>query len=115
MLFASLLRQLVRVGALEIIDAAGKTHQASGEPGTTVSLRLHDRKLHRRLFWNPRLAIGEAYMDGTLTIERGTLYDFLDLIAVNEELGEPPPLIRFVDGFAYLWRRLAQSNDPTRA
>ncbi|MBI3513741.1 MAG: class I SAM-dependent methyltransferase [Proteobacteria bacterium] len=115
MLFASLLKQLVRVGTVEVIDADGRTHQASGAPGTTVTLRLHDRKLHRRLFWTPRLAVGEAYMDGTLTIERGTLYDFIDLVAINEELGGAPPLMRVVDGFSWLWRRLAQSNDPRRA
>ena len=32
----------------------------------------------RRLVLNPSLAAGEAYMDGTLTVEDGTLYDFLD-------------------------------------
>jgi cyclopropane-fatty-acyl-phospholipid synthase len=115
MLVASLLRQLVRVGTLEIIDADGRMHQASGAPGAAVAIRLHDRRLYRRLLFNPRLAVGEAYMDGTLTIERGTLYDFLDLIAVNQEQGKAPPLLRVVDRINYLCRRLVQSNDPRRA
>lgn len=31
----------------------------------------------------PDLYLGEAYMDGTLTVEEGTLYDVLDFFAVN--------------------------------
>jgi cyclopropane-fatty-acyl-phospholipid synthase len=33
--------------------------------------------------FNPGLLVGEAYMDGLLTIERGTLYEFYELIARN--------------------------------
>jgi cyclopropane-fatty-acyl-phospholipid synthase len=116
MLFASLLRQLVRVGTLEVIDTGGRLHRFAGAPGGSAAIRLHSRAVERRLFVNPRLAVGEAYMEGTLTIERGTLYDFLDLLAVNLELvPAAPPLLRAVDALQYLWRRLAQSNDPVRA
>ena len=115
MLLASVLRQLVRAGTLEVVDAAGRHYMAGSAPGPSVSIRLHDDNLRRRLLWNPRLAVGEAYMDGSLTIERGTLYDFLDLLAVNQEIGEPPLIMRLFDGFNYLVRRLLQSNDPTRA
>jgi cyclopropane-fatty-acyl-phospholipid synthase len=115
MLCASLLKQLVREGTLEVIDAAGRTHRFAGAPGISVTMRLHDRRTERRLLLNPRLAVGEAYMDGTLTIEHGTLYDFLDLMAINQEIGKVPLVLRAVDGLSYLWRRLAQSNDPSRA
>jgi len=115
MLLASVLRQLVRSGTLEVVDAAGRHYTAGSAPGPSVSIRLHDDNLRRRLLWNPRLAVGEAYMDGSLTIERGTLYDFLDLLAVNQEIGEPPLIMRLFDGFNYLVRRLLQTNDPTRA
>src|SRR5579871_3280312 len=115
MLVASILRQLVRVGSLEIIDADGDRYAAAGAPGPAISIRLHDRKVHRRLLLNPRLAVGEAYMDGTLTIEHGTLYDFLDLLALNQEIAAPPAILRLVDGLNYIRRRLLQSNDPARA
>ncbi len=36
-----------------------------------------------RLAFRPRLALGEAYMDGRLTVERGDLYDLLDLLGRN--------------------------------
>jgi cyclopropane-fatty-acyl-phospholipid synthase len=119
MLVASLLKQLVRVGTLEVIDVRGRTHRFAGKPGLSVTIRLHDRATERRLWWSPRLAVGEAYMDGRLTLEQGTLYDFIDLLAINQEvgraLGEAPPILRASDALSYLWRRLGQANDPSRA
>ena len=48
-------------------------------------MRVHDQYTAARLVLRPRLALGEAYMDGTVTIEDGSLYDLLDLV----ELGAP--------------------------
>ena len=84
MLLARLCRALIQDGALTLIDADGRTHcfgQAS-RPADVV-VRLHDRSLHRRLVTSPRLALGEAYMEGSLTVERGGVYDLLDLCARN--------------------------------
>jgi cyclopropane-fatty-acyl-phospholipid synthase len=47
---------------------------------------LHDPVLYRRLTIHPTLHVGRAYTDGTLTVEEGTLSDFLNLLLVNEEL-----------------------------
>ena len=69
MLVGVLLKQLMRRGTLRVIDHRGKMHEYSGAEGPTVTIRLHDASLSRRLFWNPRLIVGEAYMDGSLTIE----------------------------------------------
>jgi hypothetical protein len=32
---------------------------------------------------HPALSVGEAYMDGRLVIEEGSIYDFLDVLARN--------------------------------
>ncbi|HSK28331.1 MAG TPA: class I SAM-dependent methyltransferase, partial [Candidatus Limnocylindria bacterium] len=82
MLLGWFLNRLIRIGTLTVIDAGGRIHRfGGGEPAITV--QLHDPKLTRRLFFQPELAAGAAYMDGTLTIENATLYDFLDLIGRN--------------------------------
>ena len=83
MLASHLLRRMIAVGTLRVVDANGKTHLFRGAAGPEATVRLHDRALHRRLLFNPRLAAGEAYMNGTLTIEDGTLYDLLDLAGRN--------------------------------
>ena len=84
MLLAVLLKSMIKTGTLTLVDAGGRTHRFgdTGEPRVTV--RLHDRALHTRLFLNPMLAVGEAYMDETLTIEDDAdIYDFLALCLRN--------------------------------
>jgi len=83
MLASHFFRRLIRVGALTVIDANGRTHRFAGAPGPAATVRLHDRALHHRLALNPYLAAGEAYMDGTLTVEDGTIYTALDLACRN--------------------------------
>ena len=71
---------------MTVIDASGVTHVFEGPPVEglpPVTVRLHDRSLHWKIALRPALAVGEAYMNGTLTIEEGTLYDFLALAAEN--------------------------------
>ncbi|MEE8280046.1 MAG: SAM-dependent methyltransferase, partial [Alphaproteobacteria bacterium] len=75
MLFARFLDPLIKFGSLTVIDAFGKTHAFDGAEGSRVSIRLHDKALHYKLFFNPKLHLGEAYMDGALTVEEGTLRD----------------------------------------
>jgi len=86
------LRRLIRRGELKIITAEGR-EMVLGAPGTRpkVSIRLHDKNLPLKLMLNFTLALGEAYMDGRLTIEEGTLYDLLELFAINYH--DAPPLL----------------------
>ena len=71
MLLAALLKSIVKVGTLKLIDAHGRTHNFDSVEGPSITIRLHERSLHTRLFFNPMLAVGEAFVDGTLTIEDG--------------------------------------------
>ena len=73
MLFARFAQKVIRSGDLTIIGADGRRYQVGDGVGPRATIRLHDEKLHRRLAINPYLYVGEAYMDGTLTIERGDL------------------------------------------
>ncbi|MBU4038729.1 MAG: cyclopropane-fatty-acyl-phospholipid synthase family protein [Alphaproteobacteria bacterium] len=76
-----------------------------------VWIRLHDRRTVWRLAVDPGLALGEAWMDGTLTVERGTLWDLLDLVGRNlarRPKRRPGPL-------SPLFRRLAQANGRAAA
>ena len=83
MLLSRLLRPLIRTGRLTVIDAHGTPHVFGTEAQPAITVRLHDPKLHWKLALNPGLYAGEAWMDGTLTVEDGSLYDFLDLFGRN--------------------------------
>ena len=115
MLFARFARKVFQAGSLTIIDADGGRHVAGNGEGPSATIRLHDRRLHYRLAINPYLHLGEAYMDGTLTIEQGTLYDFLNLCALNIDRGFELPLKRALTAAARVLRHLHQHNPARRA
>jgi cyclopropane-fatty-acyl-phospholipid synthase len=58
-----MLKAFVRIGTLKVIDPDGRTHVFAGAPGPGVTMLLTDRSLYRKLFFNPELHAGEAYMD----------------------------------------------------
>ena len=94
MLAAHILKRVIRDGQLRVVDADGKTHLIGPGPGPVPTIRLHDHRLHRDLFLNPKLSFGEAYMEGRLTVEDGTLYEVLDLVTRNIAALESHPLQR---------------------
>ncbi len=116
-LLSSLLRSFIKRGRMRVYDASGKLHEfGTGEDGPTVTIRLHDKRLHRSLFLNPELAAGEAYMDGTLTMEEGsTCYDFMFLFSINRApLGAHPVQGLLRKGWK-AFRRRQQKNSVERA
>jgi cyclopropane-fatty-acyl-phospholipid synthase len=115
MLLARLLERMITIGRLRLMDAGGGFHTFEGSPGPNVTVRLHNPALHWKLAIRPRLFVGEAFMDGSLTIEEGSLYDFIDLLAINlEALPEGLP-VRFLNGLIAPLRRLHQYNPRHRA
>src|SRR4029077_14301004 len=86
MLLAHLFERIISVGSLRLIDARGRSFVFEGSPGASVAIRLHDPVLHWKLLVGPRLFLPEAYVDGALTIEEGSLYDLIDLMTTNIEL-----------------------------
>jgi cyclopropane-fatty-acyl-phospholipid synthase len=79
-----LLRGFVKQGHLRVIDHQGRVHHY-GEmtKPPDVSIRLHDGPTAWRIARNPAYYIGQAYTDGLLTLERGTLLGFLGLMLRN--------------------------------
>jgi len=80
--------KFVKVGELTVVDVDGGEHvfgpgvKSEGEPSAVI--RLHDEKLYKSLFLNPELKAGEAYMDGTLTVDGG-IRNLLEVFAHNRD------------------------------
>ncbi len=115
MLLARLFKRITTIGQLGIIDAGGRRHVFKGAPGPDVVIRLHDPALHWKLVARPRLYLPEAFMDGTLTVEQGTLYDLLDLLETNLMALPESLLARLLNGSYTLLRRVHQYNPLSRA
>ena len=114
-LCSGMMRRMFRSGTLTVIDAYGKKHVFAGTEGPAVTIRLRDRWLHTKLAINPELYAGEAYMDGTLTVEDGPIYDFLDLCLRNADTMSTPRMEILRAHLSLLARRVQQYNPTGKA
>jgi len=68
-------------GRIAVTTASGERFVAgSGDGEPEVAVRFMDKAAERALVLYPELALGELFTQGRFVIERGTLYDFLDLV-----------------------------------
>ncbi|CAD7040700.1 class I SAM-dependent methyltransferase [Pseudorhizobium endolithicum] len=106
-----MMKSFIRKGRLTVIDADGQRHVFAGTPGPEVTMRLTDKRLYRTLVFNPELAAGEAYMDGTIRFEEGsTLRDFLTLFSMNRLSLGSYPLQKAIRAIKMRFRKRQQSN-----
>jgi cyclopropane-fatty-acyl-phospholipid synthase len=109
-LLDKMLARAIAIGRLEIIDATGAHHVYEGAPGPHVTVRLNDAKLHQKLFLNPELHVGEAYMDGRLVVEQGSIRDLLTLFAENRTSFRGHPVQKLLRGTTKKLKRFLQRN-----
>jgi cyclopropane-fatty-acyl-phospholipid synthase len=103
------LRRVIHRGTLTVIAPDGCRYaMGSGLPG--VAFRITDWAVVPRLLVHSDLAVGEAYMDGTLVMEEGGIYDLLDLCLGNLSWSYGYWLRRVAASLRRLGRRLAQHN-----
>ncbi len=93
-IFHRSMQQFVRVGAIEVTFADGARHRYGDTVTDPVRITLHDPDLPRRMLLTPDMAVGEAYMDGQLTIADDDLRDFLRLALANRGGGHEPAIMR---------------------
>ncbi|MEI4233025.1 cyclopropane-fatty-acyl-phospholipid synthase family protein [Roseovarius sp. D22-M7] len=114
-IFDAFLRHLMREGDLKITFANGQMRRYGDGSGRQVAITLHDPSLPRRIILTPDMAVGEGYMDGTLTIGDDDLYGFLHLAIRNIAAQGQPWFRRPLEGLRWLKRRVDQFNPVTRA
>jgi cyclopropane-fatty-acyl-phospholipid synthase len=108
-MFDRLLARGIKQGCITLIDWRGKAQTfGRGEPRITV--RVADRATDWGLAFNPWLKVGESYMDGTLTIEEGSLYDLIDLGFANTSDIQNARWQKMIAGFHTLARWWHQHN-----
>jgi len=84
MYLVKFLNKLIKDDGFVLVDANSNNY-VIGTPKkeTPVRLKILDKKLHYKLFFYPDLFFGEAYTDGSIVIENGTLTEFLDIALRN--------------------------------
>ena len=84
-------------------------------PETPVAIRFTTRAAQRNILIDPELKFGEAYMDGGVVIEQGSIADVLAIVLGQDRDGRPPAWARPQWLVRYLYRRLTQFNPRPRA
>jgi cyclopropane-fatty-acyl-phospholipid synthase len=110
-----LLRRIVRSGDLTLIDSQERAYRYGDGTGAAVVVRIADECLQRRLLLDPHLALGEGYLSGQLRMERGRIYDLLDLLASNAQRRPLPTWTAGFDAARFIVRRIMQFNPTERA
>ena len=77
------LRRFITVGRLTVCWPDGRTKIYAGRPGPEAGVLLRDRRTVWRLILNPKLSLGEAYMDGGLAPLGGAIHDLLAVVLAN--------------------------------
>jgi cyclopropane-fatty-acyl-phospholipid synthase len=113
-LLRQFLQRFVRRGAFQLTTAKGRTWTFGDGNGKPVAVRFDSAAAQRAVLLDPDLRLGEAYMDGTFVIERGTIADVLAVLLGQDHKSLPRwawPLwlLRYVS------RRVQQFNPRPRA
>ncbi|HYC16889.1 MAG TPA: cyclopropane-fatty-acyl-phospholipid synthase family protein [Pseudolabrys sp.] len=108
-----LLGAFIRRGTFRLTTARGNTFIFGDGTGAPVAVRFTTWAAELGILLDPELKFGEAYMDGTLVVEQGTIADVLAVVLGQgievPTWARPQWLVRYVA------RRLAQFNPRRRA
>jgi cyclopropane-fatty-acyl-phospholipid synthase len=89
MQLARYLNKLFQKDGFLLIDAnSNKYIIGTPKNNKPITVKILDKKLHYKLFFRPDLYFGEAYSNGDIQIENGSLTDFLDIALMNIGRGE---------------------------
>ena len=109
------LEKLIRAGSLRVTTADGSTFTLGDGSGAPVAIRFTTRAAQRNILIDPELKFGEAYMDGGVVVEQGSIADVLAIALGQDRDGRPPAWARPQWLVRYLYRRLTQFNPRPRA
>ena len=98
-LFKRFLRRLIREGHLAVsVGAQSETVFGNGT-GEKVTVHIKDTATVRRLILDTELAVGESYMDGSVSIDGDDVQGLLGIVVRNYaqtgHLPAVPPGLRF--------------------
>ena len=102
MQLARFLNKVFKKGGFVLTDANSKDYIIGEPDNNPIRLKILNKNLHYKLLFHPDLYFGEAYTNGEIVIENGSLTDFLDLALMNFGRGE-------LNFFSYLINRLRGS------
>ena len=105
--------KFIRRGAMTFTTANGMTFTCGDGTGEPVAVRFLTAAAERRVLFDPELALGEVYMDGTFVVDRGSLADVLAILLAPPEF--LPRWAKLQWWLRYMVRHAQQFNPRRRA
>jgi cyclopropane-fatty-acyl-phospholipid synthase len=109
------MKHVVQRGTLDVIWSSGRKTRYGDGSGRPIRLVFHDRSAERAIALMPDLAFGEAFTDGRLSLENGSVYALLNLITGHELTVHSGLLVWLVRGFRRRMRLVLERNSLRRA
>jgi cyclopropane-fatty-acyl-phospholipid synthase len=107
--------KLITTGTLRVTTARGSTFTLGDGTGRPAAIRFTGAAAERAILIDPALKFGEAYMDGGLVVEQGSIADVLAIVLGQRRDGNPPAWTQLRSVVRYLYRRIRQFNPRPRA
>ena len=113
-LLRALIARMIRRGTFRLTSAGGTILTFGDGTGPGIAARFTSRGAELAVLLEPELKLGEAYMNGTLVMEEGSIADLLEL-AMGSEYGHALRWWYPLDALRLAWRWLKQFNLRGRA
>ncbi|PHR22082.1 MAG: SAM-dependent methyltransferase [Hoeflea sp.] len=111
-----LLDKAIKVGRLTMTDAKGAVHVFGGkEPGPEAAIRFTSKTTEWKILLNPELNAAEAYMDGGMVMDSGSIHDLIKVFYANKRHFDLSPSQIFWRGISRKIRRFHQNNVLSRS
>jgi cyclopropane-fatty-acyl-phospholipid synthase len=110
------LDKAIKTGRLTMTDAGGAVHVFGGrEPGPEAAIRFTSKAAELKILLNPELNAAEAYMDGELVVDSGSIHDLIKVFYANKRQFDLSPGQIFWSGLSRKIRRFQQDNVLSRS
>ncbi|GAB1715877.1 MAG: cyclopropane-fatty-acyl-phospholipid synthase [Nitrobacter sp.] len=107
------LGQFVQRGSITFVTASGTTFTCGDGTGEPVRVHLITKEAARQLLLDPEMSLGEAFTDGTLRVECGSIADVLAIVLDQPDI--MPRWARLQWWLRYLVRNIQQFNPRGRS
>jgi len=116
MLIARLFSKIYKEGGIILVDHTGQKF-ICGNPDLKkpITLKILNKKLNWLLLMNPELSFPEAYINGDIKIENGSLLDFLYLTFKNLGRAEINTSGHLIKKILHVWRFFTNYNLPLKS
>jgi cyclopropane-fatty-acyl-phospholipid synthase len=108
------LSRVIRTGTLQVTTARGRSFILGDGSGKVIAMRFASQRAEWGILLDPDLRFGEAYVDGDIVVEQGSIADLCDLV-VRNTAAQPIAFGRFIGMLRAAARRVLHHNSIFKA